>query len=201
MLPAYTESVCCHYPTNGFFSHEQNRFRSSVVESWLPQPGTWPWNQFDCDRAQRLASSSLVFLVSWFVRKWGIVMDYGDLAQNGNFKREKRMENYEFSRLLRSSLWNPHISTPIWGQTQEEWGRNATACAWTGKTCPILAVCRCRGGSHWWRRVSGWNVAMLSCPAIQGLFWWHRLIWAQWIWMCPSWWNNEGFRSSSRNIH
>jgi hypothetical protein len=31
-------------------------------------------------------------------------MDYGDLAQNGNFKREKRMENYEFSRLLRSSL-------------------------------------------------------------------------------------------------
>ena len=75
----------------------------------LSQTGTWPWNQFDCDREQRLASSSLVFLVSWFVRKWGIVMDYGDLAQNGNFKREKRMENYEFSRLLRSSLWNPHI--------------------------------------------------------------------------------------------
>lgn len=137
-------------------------------------------------------------------KDWGIfwwnLMDYGDLAQNGSFKREKRMENYDFFRLLRSSLWTPHISTPIWGQTQEEWGRNATACAWTGKTCPILAVRRCRGGSHWWRRVSGWNVAMLSCPAIQGLFWWHRLIWVQWIWMCPSWkWNSEGFRSSSRH--
>ena len=99
--------------------------------------------------------------------------DDGDVAQNGLLNREKRMVNYDFSPLLRCSLWNPHISTPTSGQTQEEWGRNATACAWTGETCPILAVRRCRGGSHWWRRVGGWNVAMLSSPAIQGLIGWH----------------------------